>query len=770
MFKKYLKRFQKDNKGVTLILAIVAVAFVGILAGAILSATSTNYKLKHMDKYSKNAFYSAESVTDEIYAGVGKMCFESLSKAYDTAASTLVFVNNNIVIQSNNDAANLKMKEEYKFNIGKSVFGPEMNLSDKDKIINYLNTFITNPTNAQVVSVGNVMSLATADSYGYKLGDVTIEYKTKSEDAYYSTVTVDVDMVYPKDLFVDFIAENNDLNSYFQYCIIGMDGVSIGKSTTEIATSSISGGLFAGTNGLKVNGKSQFILNDDIYKNGKEYIPTRVVSVGDINLSGESSGAKFFVNGAGEVWCNNINVGDEAGSAIVQYTNSEAKTHVADDLNLEGNNSNVLLAGKYFGFGNHTTYEDGVSDAAKSSAIVINGMNCTLNMDAINYLLIAGRGYVKLSDDQVYATGDSLALKGNQEIYLVPVGYIKKNNPSDTSIIASNPTEKPDDLYIDLSNFFAYKLGLLDGNGYVTRRVEGKTYYYLKFRGTNEQNEYVKCIIKDGYLESLYRNKFGRYATIPTAYTSEKDSIKLRVAEGLARFFSGGTEIKVPGGANVQTIGTLLEVTNVGGQSQMYVKEAADYVEATAAIASEKNKYSLIKTYLDLDASINYTEWPSKMVLNGGTQEIPSNRNDLSNIYELALDTEELAKLTENIVYTDAGTIAAVITSKDNTTQSSYTISSASGITGGVVVGYGVDIYVEGNFEGLIFTDKKVYTKGTGVITTGSNDRTETTLGVYDDVARFFRVFQPKSASNQLADIDISDLVKYSYWRKNEGA
>lgn len=48
-------------------------------------------------------------------------------------------------------------------------------------------------------------------------------------------------------------------------------------------------------------------------------------------------------------------------------------------------------------------------------------------MTDINYLLLAGKAYVKLTEDSSYVTGDSMGLKGNQEIYLVPSGYLKKS-------------------------------------------------------------------------------------------------------------------------------------------------------------------------------------------------------------------------------------------------------------------------------------------------------------------------------------------------------
>lgn len=39
----------------------------------------------------------------------------------------------------------------------------------------------------------------------------------------------------------------------------------------------------------------------------------------------------------------------------------------------------------------------------------------------------------------------------------------------------------------------------------------GKTYYYLDFVSNEAQNEYVKCIVQDKYLESLFNSKDTSY-------------------------------------------------------------------------------------------------------------------------------------------------------------------------------------------------------------------------------------------------------------------
>lgn len=96
----------------------------------------------------------------------------------------------------------------------------------------------------------------------------------------------------------------------------------------------------------------------------------------------------------------------------------------------------------------------------------------------------------------------------------------------------------------------------------------------------------------------------------------------------------------------------------------------------------------------------------------------------------------------------------------------SYTIPN--GVTNGVVLGYGVDIVVNSNFEGLIITDGKITVKDSAAVTTGTNNRAELTLDVYKDVAEYFNAFQETSDTNKLDEVEMNQLLNFSEWRKNE--
>lgn len=765
--KKHFRRFRKDNKGVTLVLAIVAIAFVGVLASAILSAAATNYRLKIMDKYSKNTFYSADSITEEIHTGLGIMCYDTLEQAYDYSAEHLGqnYVAGSTIVNTrlDNETVNRNMKLWYYSLIGKKFFGESINVADKEGALKYFNTLITRPEKAQVVGYSSVESDPAACSYTFK--DVAIRYLENEKEPYYSTIKVDIKITYP-DININFVADEKEWKAYLNYCLMAENKIEIGASDLSKGIANVSGGMYSGGN-VDIYSGSSLTLTDGLKLNGQVKVPTVLVSKGDINLPGGSSDS-ILNTGDGSIWCNGITAGSDGGTGRVTYYSNQAKTYVADDLSLNGNDCKVTIRGRYLGFGsNNALTSDPTGKASTSSAIIVNGRNCTLDMTDINYLLLAGKAYVKLTDDTSYVTGDSLGLKGNQEIYLVPSGYLHKKTATSDGIYVANPTSKPENVAIDLSSFFAYRLGLLNSMGYVEKKdASGKTYYYLDFKSKDAQNEYVKCIAQDGYLEGLF-NASG------IGYTSddivEKDAIKSTIEMGLARFFDKNTEIKLATGATVYTSGTLLQVTKVDGYSSTsIVGTNMDYSSVMNASKNAANKYKLMNSFLALDDTVDYTDFPSQVTIDGSVHKIEFNGTNpvLLTPYERTVNKEELDKLTNNIIHNDNGTIAAVITSKASGQGSSYTVPT--GVTNGVILGYGVDIVVTSNFEGLIITDGKITVKGSATVTTGTNNRAELTLDVYNDVAKYFYVFQETSDTNKLDEVEMNQLLNFSEWRKNE--
>jgi cytoskeletal protein CcmA (bactofilin family) len=204
-------------------------------------------------------------------------------------------------------------------------------------------------------------------------------------------------------------------------------------------------------------------------------------------------------------------------------------------LELNARNSNVTLQGNYYGYNYnnsgsavYNTYETnektniggkytasaGTSAAAHttSSAIIVNGNNSTLDLTGLNTLMVAGVAYVDIKDSsksyaelsagsaQEYRTGESIALRYNQFMYLAPdeildgVSNPQLNGTTDASAVCpSNGNEK-------LSKWF--------GSSYLDTAADSPvipvvyidngqsyTYYYLRLKEGQEEN-YVKSFME----------------------------------------------------------------------------------------------------------------------------------------------------------------------------------------------------------------------------------------------------------------------------------
>ena len=124
----------------------------------------------------------------------------------------------------------------------------------------------------------------------------------------------------------------------------------------------------------------------------------------------------------------------------VRNVTLSGSTYFADDLTVTGKNNNVKISGNYYGYGSYESatsddcvskdqyVQSGLTGAALSSAIVINGKNTTLDLSDTQKLMIAGRNYIASSKVKAnrqtntndVVTGESLTVKGTQLAYLAP--------------------------------------------------------------------------------------------------------------------------------------------------------------------------------------------------------------------------------------------------------------------------------------------------------------------------------------------------------------
>ncbi len=73
---------KKNNRGSSILLVIIAIAFVGTLATILVYSTYYNYLMKHTDRSAKGNFYTAETALNEINAGLQQIVSNAMKESY----------------------------------------------------------------------------------------------------------------------------------------------------------------------------------------------------------------------------------------------------------------------------------------------------------------------------------------------------------------------------------------------------------------------------------------------------------------------------------------------------------------------------------------------------------------------------------------------------------------------------------------------------------------------------------------------------------------
>lgn len=733
-----------NNKGASLVVVLIAVAFVSILTAIILSAAATNFRLKIMNNKSKKTFYSAEGALEEVYAGLGEVTSNTMETAYlqvaQNLSKTITVGGDSYTIKIDNKDANAQLKELYYNELYNIV---SSNVSN-DTMEQYLSSFLSEPTMAYVSSYGNIDYNEKACSI--IIEDVIVQYKQNEQNGdYYSTVAVDIEFAYPNKDF-DFISNTKStLETFLDYSIIAMEGVDIGNDSLP-SRSSFAGGVFAGNEGsdggINVNTQSTLAIGNDI-------MSSNIVSAGNIDVAGAAS----FSFDKGKLWCINLNAGTESQSGATITLGESGKVYVADDLNLEGNDSVVNLNSEYSGY----SY-DGTADTGMSSAIVINGRGSTLNAVGLKKLVLAGRAYIdfEAAGTDNYMTADSLSLRGIQQVYLVPIYYI--NAKSGVTMSPSNPMETSSitKFKINLNDFFAYEL-LNKSTPYTVHKVDGVAYFYLNFKSNDAKRKYINCVLSESYLENNISKKGSRWKE------DRADLFNNYVTVCLKQFvLTGEINMTYAPDATIYSAGNMYNV----GSAITTDTTTPNLVDVVSHCEDKKHRYTILQSFLyDIGSPTNdaaVIELPQVITIAG--MEYSTGDISTTTAYNRVVDTESLDKLTEDYVNERPdNTVSAVIVS------GSYQVPDY--ITGGVILGYNSNITVRKDFEGLIITNGKVNIySGTqnAHITNGIRDVASRILDEDVKLSKYFYAYQMDTDNfHQTSIVDVNDLLSFNNWRKN---
>lgn len=468
MYDRLKKHIKIDNHGSTLALAVATIAFVALIAATVLAAASANLALKRAQIYADRAFYTAETAVDEVYTGLGVKSLNVLNTVFADVSENLLETDPTTGIQymTDNDTANLSMREKFIQNIYQELTGYEWSKTNGESLDKfsaykasaistakaYLAECIRNVNkdngqqNTKSVSIQEIKDISgevnvTDKKYYILLSDVTISYLADND--YFAEITTDIQIEYPN-MEINF-TEDNQLTDYLYYTLISDLDIAFDHtdSTDDSKKTRIASSIYAGGNiHLKDNSNVEFDgTNNADFATGDK-VPANEIAASHINLVTRNdmqmdSKSKAVLKTT-DLWGRNTILSGSSGVSL--STDEKNNMYLEDDLEINADSSRADIKGNYYGY---KSDGEAVNSAAQSSAIILNGKNSTLNMSVTDFIL-GGRSYIKMSDSVAYATGEGVSAKGDQDAYVVLDKYLKltdeiKNALGGTSISITNP-------------------------------------------------------------------------------------------------------------------------------------------------------------------------------------------------------------------------------------------------------------------------------------------------------------------------------------------
>lgn len=735
----FRNRKKLNNNGSTLVMAVIAIAFVALLVVTILSAAMTNMKIKQMNNRSKDTFYTAETVLDEIKAGVGHDSISSMSDAYKAVLTTMVRQGDSYKYVINNDEANKEFKEKFvtdmlrKVTDGAISFGSNEMITSSDKVvlsntIKYINSFIKGydgkTKTAVVKSIDKITAVKEGNGLRYSilLQNLVVDYKEdRTDENYYSTVTVDLDITFPN-LTVDF-AGGNSLSAFTEYSLITDSDLMITGKTLTVNAAHIYAGKdisIAASSDSKGQGGGLKVTGNMLSRDGGS-TNANIVTRGDIIVRGSALYKSTLAVNSGDVWCNNLTTDSyiaseskKADTSIGADINIDAfsKTYIKDDLNLYGSDSNVIIGGNMYAY----SY-DGSDNTnhATSSSIIITGEASQLRLN-LNRLIVGGRSYVIIPGETYnYMTGESISVKADQELYLVPSKFIYKNqaNPmakssweqlkADQKDPAINDTNAP---LVQISGSLTD--GLLDKDApYVVKTSGNVSYLYYNFKDKASSTEYVKRILAGQ--DSSLKQGLNSYFTSTTKGVSITAG-SMYAAGALMQ--TSGSSVNNTGAASSGISGTFSFATS---------PKTIPTDIFTLASLNYKNRYDIL-THLLVD--IPETKHGVEYIVNdkeAALKEFYSNykptasdmtNSAAANIVDYSLIASTEYNKQQNLVMYGSGIIKLAID------EATYVVPPE--VKGGIIISTGV-VKLDHDFKGLIIAKGNIIIVNNATVTTDAS-------------------------------------------------
>lgn len=489
--RKFYKNLFEGKEGASFISVIIGVTFLATLGITILTIATRYMSTVIVEKYSSDNFYQTEGILEEVRTG--------LLEYADTASETAY---TDVLENYTKESENMKDVYSKKYLSGlATVLRGGMTYSEDD-IKNNLGTAVTcsldvvkkltkKPDAVQTVPGTNLCFVTNYDDktgYTLTIKNLLVDYTDDTD--YRSSIQSDIVFQVP-----DYKFEGDStLNEIKNYIVINDDQLKVQNANIGIQ---FIGNVYTGNKDTGIDIGTQSLVNFNsktIISRGNLDAYTGSV----LNLNGES--------GIGDLWLQNIRLlkyGSDSSLETKVTLNENA--YISNDLDIQDNNATVNLGGKYYGYSyneqNDSSRGEGLN-SEYSSAILVNGLNTTLNANSLDKMILAGRAFVSQNKSDYTSTttniltGESLSIKSNQLAYLVPDSCIPESVDHNPMAIPELTATVESDVKANLLSNAALKDYLNPAKPYIANYIHGASgdyvYLFLNFASEAKANEYFK--------------------------------------------------------------------------------------------------------------------------------------------------------------------------------------------------------------------------------------------------------------------------------------
>lgn len=815
-------RLKLNNSGVGLVMVIVAIGMILILVTVLMSISLLNYRMKITEKNSKENFYDAEQVLDEIHAGLEQVVSDAAGNAYTQAMQSYTYAADN----NKESARILEFRNAYLsylinalkgdstdvYEVGGPEKDSEGNLTtDYDSesglytsgLCQYLSKELTAELNSGKLVVkynnrnasGKKAMDTTTD--GLILRDLCVQYT--DDDGYYSEIQTDIMIGYP----TISLTSGGSVPSYFDYAIIADKGIVFGVENGSYNDYTVAASVSAGEDGITISNTNHTISFD---KSGG-MTPT-IVSRGPITVNYLSNLSVVAI----QVWCTDISVtgattdiaGSEEASDASKYSTSlslNADTYVNDDLTLKGKYISVEISGNYYGYGSGNPVTLSGSDETTTSsggdyrsAIILNCANSILTLtDKLESLMLEGNAYISSGSvtyknttststtetkDNVntgdVVLGSSLASRIDQVAFLVPAECLGSYEDSTTkkTVAFTNP--------MTADEYEKWKLNVnkkIDVD-IVTNVVGKKLNVYGLYN--DDYKAYCRTSTNGETLWYLYLNFDGKEDYAAEYYKAYMKAAETKI-ESYLKSYDNKIEIK-SNALSTETRGDILTYTYTEGDGDnpngtMDITDGNYYSSGTE---NQKNLEDRISEYQK-----NYKAMMAKLNAN---YNLLSDSEKTKTAYQNLVNTTELEKLDETRIYTNTAGSYAIVA--NNVNGDAIVVGDKSNGTEAyknccLVIASG-NVTVKGSFSGTILAGGTVTidTGDGGTITSNQNNSGEllqsktlvdsvgTTETLDYAIAQEFLIngenylIAGSAGGGSAAYVDLESIISYVNWNK----